>query len=82
MTFVWEHAATGERVAATVPRPADGWHESAEVVAVLRHPKDPVAYCARHMPSATVTRSGAGPAAPPEVLARPVESAACGWGMW
>lgn len=81
MTFTWEHAETGERVTATVPRPAGGWHESDEVCAVLRYPRDPVAYCARSMPSATVVRT-APAVAVPVVVARPAESTACGWGMW
>lgn len=84
MVFTWEHATTGARVTATLPRPPGGWHETTEHLAVLRYPRDPLAYCAKHLPSATVTmvtRAG-DPAAPAEVVARPIDTAACGWGMW
>lgn len=79
--FTWTHATTGERVTATIPRPAGGWCDTTEGLVVLRHPRDPVAYCAREMPSAVVTREGA-PHASPTIVQRPVETAACGWGMW
>lgn len=81
MVFTWEHSETGERVTATLPRPPGGWHETTEHLAVYRFPRDPVAYATRHLPSATVTRATREVSAPVAVV-RPLDSAACNWGMW
>lgn len=76
--FVWEHAETGERVTATVPLPPSGdRYDAPGPVIVLRHPLDPEAHAARHLPTATVMRS------PRELReAAPVNTTACGWGLW
>lgn len=88
----WRHNVTGEFVTATVPTPPPGCPTGIrEGVIALRRPKDVLAYIAREMPSAVVTRADAvaGPAQTEPAAAQPAPAAAptmkadeTGWGMW
>ena len=91
----WQHSVTGEFVTATVPippSPPSGCHtDIPEGVIALRRPKDVLAYIAREMPSAVVTRADAvaGPAQTEFAAVQPAPAAAptmkadeTGWGMW